>query len=473
MQLENKSIRHIALALAHASTILLSLPAAHADPILPQETIHQPTLDQSTPTSSDQSASRFSLSQLVQPGWKVDTAVLMYKEADSRVQAIEPSVRFEKDFGDQHILSGKVVVDSLTGASPNGATAANVPQTFTSASGHNAKHYAAHVLPLDDDFHDTRVAASANWQQPIATDTRVSVGANLSNEYDFRSIGANASVAKDFNDKNTTVSLGGAFEYDSINPVGGTPVALTPQLDGLKQQGNKSKNVTDVLLGLTQVLNRHALVQFNYSLSSSHGYQTDPYKVLTLVDANGHLIADQDFAAGSNFYLYESRPEKRLRHSFFGEYKYGFDRGDVADVSYRFTTDDWGIKSHTFDAKYRYMLNDRYFVEPHARYYTQNAADFYHSYLQIGSGIALDDQGEPTPTVKYASADSRLGAFDATTFGVKVGMNLAKDRELSLRVEQYQQKAKDLKPVGGDLAGQTLQPDLSATFVQIGYNFKW
>lgn len=459
MQLTKKTARHIALALTQASTVLLGSHVAHAEV---------------TATSTQESTtSPFSLSKIVEPGWKVDSAVLMYKEADSRVQAIEPSLRFEKDFGDQHIFSGKVVVDSLTGASPNGATSANVPQTFTGPSGNSAKATPANKLPLDDEFHDTRVAASANWQQPISPNTKINVGGNVSNEYDFRSIGANASIAKDFNDKNTTVSFGGAFEYDSIDAVGGAPVPLTPQLDGQKQQGTKSKNVSDVLLGLTQVIDRHSLLQLNYSLSMSNGYQNDPYKILTLVDANGNLIADQDFSAGNNFYLFENRPDQRTRHSFFGEYKYGFDRGDVADLSYRFTTDDWGINSHTFDAKYRYAINDKYFVEPHVRYYTQTAADFYHSYLKVGDGIELDAQGEPVPTVKYASADSRLGAFDATTYGVKFGMNLSNDRELSFRVEQYDQKAKDLKPIGGNLAGQILQPDLSATFVQLGYSFKW
>lgn len=34
-------------------------------------------------------------------------------------------------------------------------------------------------------------------------------------------------------------------------------------------------------------------------------------------------------------------------------------------------------------------------------------------------------------------------------YGVKFGMNLANDRELSFRVEQYDQKAKDLKLIGG------------------------
>lgn len=457
MQLTKKTTRNIALVLAQASTVLLS-HVTHAE----------------IPSSTEQkSASPFSLSKIVEPGWKVDTGVLMYKEADSRVQAIEPSVRVEKDFGDEHIFSGKLVVDSLTGASPNGATSANVPQSFTGPSGNKAKTTPANALPLDDEFKDTRVAASTNWQQPIAPDMKINIGGNVSNEYDFRSFGANANIAKDFNNKNTTVSLGGAFEYDIIDAVGGAPVPLTPQLDGQKQQGTKNKNVSDLLLGLTQVINRHSLIQLNYSLSMSNGYQNDPYKILTLVDTKGNLIADQDFSPGNNFYLFENRPDKRTRHSFFGDYKYGFDRGDVADLSYRFTTDDWGIQSHTFDAKYRYTITDKYFVEPHVRYYTQTAADFYHSYLKVGDGITLDGQGEPVPSIEYASADSRLGAFDATTYGVKFGMNLAKDRELSLRVEQYDQKAKDLKPIGGNLQGQILQPDLSATFVQLGYSFKW
>jgi hypothetical protein len=124
------------------------------------------------------------------------------------------------------------------------------------------------------------------------------------------------------------------------------------------------------------------------------------------------------------------------------------------------------------DAKYRYVFGDKYFVEPHVRYYTQTAADFYKSYLVQGQDFNIN-AGKIDPLVSEASADSRLGAFNATTVGVKLGMSLPHDRELSLRVEQYDQTAQDVKPIGGQLAGQTLQPDLSATFVQLGYTFKW
>ena len=49
--------------------------------------------------------------------------------------------------------------------------------------------------------------------------------------------------------------------------------------------GDKSKDVTNILLGITQVINRHTLVQFNYSLSQSDGYLNDPYKILSVVDS--------------------------------------------------------------------------------------------------------------------------------------------------------------------------------------------
>ena len=194
--------------------------------------------------------------------------------------------------------------------------------------------------------------------------------------------------------------------------------------------------------------------------------------MLSVVDASGNLLTEPT-APNRGVYLFESRPDSRTRHSIYSGLKYGFDRGDVLETSYRFTSDDWGIQSHTLDAKYRYHFADQqYYVEPHVRYYTQNAADFYHSYLQQGRDVNVSASGVQA-LVEHASADSRLGAFDAVTYGVKFGMQLPKDRELTLRIEQYEQQAQDVKTIGGQLSNQILQPDLSATWVQLGYQFKW
>ena len=54
-----------------------------------------------------------------------DTAVLYYAEDNGRVTAAEPIVNFKKDYGDERVLNLKVTLDSLTGASPNGATSSS------------------------------------------------------------------------------------------------------------------------------------------------------------------------------------------------------------------------------------------------------------------------------------------------------------------------------------------------------------
>lgn len=407
-------------------------------------------------------------------GWQVDTAALFYKESDGRVQAAEPVVSLKKDFGDEKILNMKLVLDSLTGASPNGAAPASVPQTFTGPSGGGEYTTPAGELPLDDEFKDTRGAFSAGWQQPISDTMRLNVGGNISSEFDFQSVGVNAALAKDLNNKNTTLSAGFNLEFDNIDPVGGTPLPLVSMINKTDDDGvggSETKTVTDVLIGVTQVLNRHAIMQVNYSMSMANGYQSDPYKLLTVIDASNNLMLDPspENDEGYNLYLFEARPDSRTKHSLYTQLKYHLTE-DVIDASYRFTTDDWGISSHTLDLKYRWELGHNMYLEPHVRWYTQNEADFYKPYLQVGTDVSAAG----VPLITEASADSRLGAFDATTFGLKYGIGLGKDSELNFRVEQYTQTASaPAAPLTGPLAGQTMQPDLSAMWVQVGYSFRW
>ena len=421
-------------------------------------------------------------------GWLVDAAALFYHEGDGRVQAVEPELGLRKDLGDERIFNIKLVVDTLSGASPNGAAPANVAQTFSGPSGGGTSYTTAPgKTPLDTSFKDQREAASIGWQQPIADNLKMNLGGNISTETDFQSLGASAALAKDINNKNTTLSAGLNLEFDTINPTNGIPTAFSalpvPQGDGGGEGGDggssnaissKTRTAETAVVGLTQILGRHSLAQLNYSLSRSSGYQTDPYKLLTVVDTNNNLILNPDPNNPGNLYLYlyEKRPEQRTKQSLFAEWKYSFSE-DVIDLSYRYTTDNWGIRTHTVDAKYRLELGHDIYVEPHVRRYTQNAADFYKPYLAQGRDVTISGS-TVTTLLTDASADPRLGAFDATTFGIKVGVGLGRDSEVNLRVEQYNQTMKQLAaPATGNLAGQKLAPDLSALWVQAGYSFRW
>ena len=397
--------------------------------------------------------------------WEMDTALLYYGETD-RVTAVEGVFSAKKDFGDEHIFSGKIVVDSLTGASASGAVVQLNAQTYTRPSGKGQYVIGAGDIPLDDTFHDTRVQLEAQWTQPLWDDMRGSTGVHLSKEYDYLSIAVNGSLAKDFNQKNTTVTAGLSLAFDTIDPEGGRPVAFSEMVidqgqfaneqdyqvafDATRQTDTDDKSTVDLMFGVTQIINRRMLMQFNYGYSMSDGYHTDPFKVLSVVDDEGLTQS----------LVHEDRPIERNRQSFYWQTKYALDSG-VADISYRYATDDWDINSHTIDSRLRFNLSDNSYIQPHFRYYQQGAAEFYQPFLI--KGITL-------PT--FASSDYRLGEMTAYTLGIKYGVKMASGNEWAFRLEYYQQDPKnaDLE-APGMLQQLDLYPSVKAVIAQVSYSF--
>ena len=395
----------------------------------------------------------------------------VYSESDSRVTAVEPIVSLRKDMGGERTLGLKLTLDSLTGASPNGAIAANEVQTLTGPSGNGSYDAGKGKTPLDTEFKDTRTAIAISWEQPWGERNLVSFGGNISKEYDFTSAALSTAIARDFNNKNTTLSLGINLETDTIDAVGGIPDPLTSLKIGQnpehKSGGTENKTVNDFLLGVTQVMNRHWLTQLNLSVGSSSGYHSDPYKILSVLNTDGSLATNPE-DANSKWYLYDSRPDSRSRQSLYWGNKIHLTE-DVIDISYRYYTDDWGIKSHTLDFRYRYEFGGNMYLEPHVRWYSQTAADFYHLYLNKEV-----DASSAESAIAYASSDTRLGEFTGTTFGLKYGIALGRNNEFNIRVEQYTQTYKASAPATMTaLKGLDLAPDLTAMTVLVGYSFEF
>lgn len=397
--------------------------------------------------------------------WTLDSALLYYGEDGRRVKDVSASVNAKRDFDDDRFLSFDLSVDTLTGASPSGALATGGPQTFTRPSGNAIYTTSPAEIPLDDTFKDTRIAVGVSWMQPWARLYTVATGFSASDEYDYLHLGLNGSIARDFNDRNTTLSAGVAYSADHIDPVGGTPVALSSMGDvgNLGNRGGtESKDTLDLLIGFTQVLSRTMLMRVNYSYSNSSGYLTDPYKVLSVVDPlTGSTLARTPSGLGPDGqYRFESRPDSRVKQALFGEIKKDFG-GKVLDVSARLMTDDWGIDSETLESRLRWPVGGNSYLEPHVRYYMQDAADFYRTSLVAG---------QPLP--RYASADFRLGEFDGLTVGLKYGQTTASGNEWSARVEYYQQRGK-LESAGlfGTQRAYEQLPELDAVIAQFSYRF--
>ena len=391
---------------------------------------------------------------------QIDADLLYYKENAGRVQTIEPVVNLKKDFGDQRLLDGALTLDSLSGATPNGAIPARTPQTFASPSstsltpkpGHKTTLYtiAPGDLPQDPHFKEQRVAGDLDWSQPIGLDNTLSYGGHASTEHDFQSVEAHAGLSHDFNEKNTTLSAGVNEEYDRIHAHGGNPV---PGSDYAlyEKESSQTRTVTGGLIGVTQVVRRNWLMELNYAYDRSQGYLTDPYRIISVVDPTGAVTG----------YRYESRPDNRTRQSVYWVNKVALGP-TVLDLSYRRGKDSWSIGSDTVDAKLRIDLGSGVYLEPHARWYHQSAADFYNLYLS-----------ETASAPDSMSADPRLGAFAATTFGFKFGVATGRNGELSLRLEQYAQKPSDQSSALAELQGLNLNPNLKATIVQLSWHLEY
>jgi hypothetical protein len=390
---------------------------------------------------------------------KVDGGVLYYQEDQGRVRSVDAIVKLSHDFGDERILGATASVDSLSGGSPNGAVAQKFAQTFTTPSfrvdsGHGdddeeGKEYivAPGVHPLDPSFRDLRVAGDLNWSQPVGIGNHVALGGHLSVEHDFVSGSGNLLFSHDFNRKNTTVGAGISGEFDRIKPVGGAPVAGS-DYSLLLKGGTESKNVLGAQLGVTQVLARNWVAQLNVSADRARGYLNDPYKIVSEVDLAGLTTG----------YLFENRPDSRLRRSVYLGNKLALG-SSVLDLSLRYGSDDWGIQSQTIEAQYRMRIGGSMYLQPQLRWYRQDAADFYRLYL-----TGADAGG-------YMSADPRLGAFTAKTVALKFGVPLSSGNEFSLRLEGYQQDAKDRHSALPGMAGLDLNPRLRALVLQFGLHF--
>lgn len=417
--------------------------------------------------------------------WQADTALYVYHEDHGGVSAYEPMLSMHRTDAYDRTVSLKLTFDAVSGASPTGGVPQRTAVTHTGASGQSSYVTPANSIPVDPNFKDHRVSLSGGLDRPWGRDQRLSLGGGLSVEGDFFSVSGNAAVAREFNDKNTTLSYGVGLEYDQISPKGGPPNALqspnaTPATPVVAQtctsasgrpvscnsgaSTSASRTVLSGLVGVTQVMTRRWLTQVNLGLEVGSGYFTDPYKIVSVINpVTGNPVGDA--------FVTEGRPSSRTRASLFWQNKIHPFSEDVIDVSYRLYRDDWGITSHTVDAHYRFEVPSAgFYIEPHWRSYRQGAANFYRPWLVDGVDY---NQTTHSTTMAYASADRRLGTLKAQTVGAKLAFTLGHEEELGLRLERYTQTSQ--QPTGGPAYFDSVQvvPDLSATMLMVTYSFNY
>ena len=427
---------------------------------------------------------------------KADTALFYYKENNKRIDVTATTANIVIPIASEETVTIMPTMDVITGASPIGATPTDKTQTFGNTT------IAPGQLPIQS-MTDKRYAISLKWAFPVNRLTRTVAGANYSIEKDYASLGANYNRMWDTENKLTTLTLGVSASADTVTPstgviynglssvygpnstnntiakavhieddkpliistpnvatvtgasgtvtgVTGSTGSSSASVNDTAELPSRSKTVMDALIGITRVLNRRTLMQINYSIGSTSGYLTDPYKIISEVDTSGNTTG----------YLTEKRPTTRLRQTLYWETVLHLP-SDVVHLSYRRYWDSWQIASNTFELNYHFKVWHGSYFEPLARYYTQSAAYFYHHSLIDGATLPA-----------YASADSRLAEMQSMTYGLKFGIPLGDSGEVSVMAMRMKQTGNSYpSDAVGIQKSFNLYPGLVANTIQVILSF--
>ncbi|MDB6138779.1 MAG: hypothetical protein JWO94_1851 [Verrucomicrobiaceae bacterium] len=369
---------------------------------------------------------------------RVDLTLGYYIEDHHRVEVWSPGLLLETDINPTTVMRLQGVYDVVSGASPTGAPMTRRTRTVTKEivttetstvfSGFNTVSgptgvqgggvvpaastvtrrtktlqttivpYGPPYLPMQD-FDDQRLGLNLEFEHHEG-DLIYSGGVAYGNESDYESLAGTMTLAREFNHKDTVLSLGASYGHDWV---------LNPTLhewDG--------KDTIESILTLAQVIDPKTLLTLSGTLGTAWGFLDDQYK----------------YASVDDVIVHEKRPDARDRRIAMVMLNHEFDslHGSL-EATYRFYNDSYGINAHTCGLAWYQHLGRYFIVSPSVRYYEQSAADFY--------GVKFT--GAPA----IFSSDYRLSNLDSVTFGLKVLVKFSERFNFTLAYDRYAMHGQD------------------------------
>lgn len=284
----------------------------------------------------------------------------------------------------------------------------------------------------------------------------VSVGGGISIEDDYESRFGNLGLRLDLNQKHATLNLDLSYTNSATKAVIDHDLYYSRDpwfYDHVVYNENTFANTLygtkqdwGVHAGVSQVINKSALVSADFNYTRSTGYMANPYKLTQFFFVNPIEFESNDFVRPDVEAFLERRPEVRNQWGVGGRYvQYVEPLNAALHFDYRFSADDWGIQAHTFEADWVQPLGSGWTVTPIVRYYSQDAADFYTPYVVLKEKKQRGDIVVNGKTVSASinklpnafSSDHRLSGYGALSGGVTVTMQFAKGLTLETGFEYY------------------------------------
>jgi hypothetical protein len=312
----------------------------------------------------------------------ISVGYLDYRDSQSgldRIRVKAPSISVMAPVAGVWSVSGSLVTDDVSGASPRYHTAVSGASRMS----------------------DDRKAGDASVTRYLERGS-VTLGAAYSTEHDYVSRALSLQGSLESESRNTTWSAGIGHADDRIDPVNHIV-------------SNERKRTTNFLLGVTQVLTMNDVAQLTLTHDEGEGYFSDPYKA------------------------FDNRPRSRSESTLLARWNHYLpSTGGTSRLSYRYYRDSFGVRGHTLGGEYVQPLSGGWTVTPEVRLYTQSAASFYYDPVydaQLGAPFPPGYNGSG-----YMSADQRLSGFGALTLALKVSKQLDKLWSVDVKASAYQQR---------------------------------
>ena len=336
-----------------------------------------------------------------------------YSEDNGRIQVETHGLYFDAAVNAAISLQGSAVVDTISGATPDGSPPLPGQQSVATSQMHDQR-YAGEIAPSIK-FSNHTLAPQLSYSE----------------ESDYRSLGIALNDALDFNEKNTTVTWGLSHSFDHVLPNEGERYTVGKNVD-IPITSALQKDDSELLLGLSQLLDADTIATANLTLGYSDGFLSDPYK---------RVVFDNFPFFGNAYTTFpEKRPGYKFRQIAFFSLQHDFEKLNGAlEATYRFYHDSFGIIGNTATLQWNQKIGRHVTVSPLFRFHTQTAASFYATHFP-------GDPTDPFSTIalpNYYSSDYRLSALNTFTYGLQVSAKFGRHLSLDLAYKRYEMYGTD------------------------------
>jgi hypothetical protein len=249
---------------------------------------------------------------------------------------------------------------------------------------------------------DSRLFPSLNWSvENEKKGSTIGVGAALSSEFDYLSIGANVSFTQKTKNRNGEFTAKAQAYFDRVSLI--YPYELRAPGGGGEDDENiypgTPRNSYSGTLSYSQIINQRLQIMFIADFIKQQGYLGLPFHRVYFTDNSVHV---------------ENLPDSRMKIPLGFRANYFLGDKFVLRSFYRFYHDDWGLTAHTVQLESSIKFTPFLSVTPFYRYYTQTAIDYFAAYKVHKA------------TDQYYTSNYDLSKFNSNFYGAGFKLTPAK-----------------------------------------------